>query len=67
MSLEKCCLDSYSLELLYECQNMSVLDKEDTYYAYLQVGLPRLISGWLWATALQTASVHGSLTFLVQA
>ena len=32
MSLEKSCLDSYSLELLYECQNMSVLDKEDTYY-----------------------------------
>ena len=25
------CLDYYSLELLYECQNVSVLDKEDTY------------------------------------
>ena len=25
------CLDDYSLELLYECQNMSVLDKEETY------------------------------------
>ena len=28
-------MDDYSLELLYECQNMSVLDKEDTYYADL--------------------------------
>ena len=27
------CLDDYSLELLYECQNVSVLDKEDTYSA----------------------------------
>ena len=32
---DKCCLDNYSLELLYECQNMSVLDKEDTYSAEL--------------------------------
>ena len=31
---EKYCLDSYSLELLYECQNMSILGKEGTYSAY---------------------------------
>ena len=36
MSLEKSCLDSYSLELLYECQSVSVLDKEDTYYPILR-------------------------------
>ena len=32
-SEENCCeyLDDYSLELLYECQNMSSLDKENTY------------------------------------
>ena len=30
-------LDDYSLELLYECQNMSVLDKEDTYSAHLRL------------------------------
>ena len=33
---EKCRLDDYSLELLYECQNVSVLDKEDTYYAVMR-------------------------------
>ena len=33
--IEKYRLNDYSLELLYECQNMSVLDKEDTYYADL--------------------------------
>ena len=32
----KCCLDGYGLELLYECQNMSVLDKENTYTADLE-------------------------------
>ena len=32
---ENCHLDDYSLELLYECQNISVLDKKDTYYAHL--------------------------------
>ena len=47
-------LDDYSLELLYECQNMSVLDKEDTYSAD---------SDYL-ATALQIASVHGSLSLM---
>ena len=36
LSGEKCRLDSYSLELLYECQDMSVLDKEDTYYPDLR-------------------------------
>ena len=31
----KCGLDTYGLELLYECQNMSVLDTENTFSTYL--------------------------------
>ena len=38
-SEEKWYLDDYSFELLYECQNMSVLDK-DTYYADLNLVSP---------------------------
>ena len=29
-------VDDYGLELLYECQSMSFLDKEDTYFAHLE-------------------------------
>ena len=35
-SEKKYLLDSYSLELLYECQNVSVLDEENTYSADLR-------------------------------
>ena len=31
-----CCLDDYSFELLYEGQDVSILDKEDTYFAGLR-------------------------------
>ena len=31
---EKPCLDDYSFQLLYECQNMSVIDIEDTAFYY---------------------------------
>ena len=37
---ETWCLDSYSVELLYECQNVSVLDKEDTYTPDWRYSLP---------------------------
>ena len=36
---DKCYLDNYGLELLYECQNMSVLDKEGTYSVDLSLWL----------------------------
>ena len=60
----KCHLDDYSLELLYECQNMSALD-EDTYSNDFSF-FPQYITGWLWATASQTASVHGSFMYAIQ-
>ena len=62
-----CCLDDYSLELLYECQNMSVLDKEDTFaadmmwssqtYHWLALGYCIANSNCTWDIQLDSSSV----------
>ena len=64
-------VDRYGLELLYECQNVSFLDKEVTCTNHSRLSIP--IVGWsshytgcLWATALQTASVHGRFIAIMQ-
>ena len=73
---EKCRLDDYSLELLYECQNMSVLDKEDTYYAdimlsaqahhYLALGYCIANSKCAWELDLFSFLSHVNAQMLLQ-
>ena len=70
---QNCHLDAYGLELLYESQNMSVMDKDDNYiYAYspssdlpthlwLALGYCIVNSKWVWNLDFHYADVNAQM------